>query len=212
MAAARPRRRLAHLGTLGLGFLLVLAPWTVRNIRVHGYLVPVATAGSQISPLPQDEVAREGLVLSMLRYAWTDPGALGFQVARNFVQFWELTPTRISTDDPIKREEYHRLDPRLSVEPLFSRALRDLVSALSFGLELTLALAGLALGTRGRWRRASLPVALMLAYAVGYSLFVAKLRYRIPVLPLVFLFTGAGVAVVLSFARRTAGRAETANP
>ena len=157
-------------------------------------------------------MAREGLVLSMVRYAWTDPVALASLVGRQFVPFWELAPTRIITDDPIKREEYHWLDRRLSVEPLFSQALRDLVSALSFGLELGLALVGLAVGTRGHWRRASLPVALTLAYAVGYSLFVAKLRYRIPVLPLVFLFTGAGAAAVLSLPRRFAGRAETAHP
>lgn len=213
MAELRPRRRVAHVLALGLAFLLVLAPWTLRNARVHGRLVPVATAGTDnMTPIPRGEVAREGLIVSMGRYAWTQPGALGSKIARQFLEFWEVAPTRISTDDPVKREEFHRLDRRLAVEPLFSRELRDGVSALSFGLELILALVGLTLGTRGRWRRASLPVAMTLAYAVGYSMFVAKLRYRIPILPLVFLFTGTGAAVVHSFVMRSTGRVESAHP
>jgi hypothetical protein len=212
MASGGWRRRLAHVAVLGLAFLLVLAPWTIRNARVHGQFVPVATAGTDVAPVAGEKVAREGLVLSMARYAWSEPAALSSKIARQFVQFWELIPTRMMTDDPARREEFNRLDRRLSVEPLFSQALRDWVSALSFGLELALALVGLVLATPGRWRRASLPVALTLGYAVGYSMFVAKLRYRIPVLPLLFLFTGAGAAVVLSLARRTAGRAETTDP
>jgi hypothetical protein len=42
----------------------------------------------------------------------------------------------------------------------------------------------------------------VLAWAIGYALFVAKLRYRIPVLPLLFLFTGAGAAAAFSLIRR----------
>ena len=143
----------------------------------------------------------------MARWAWTNPGALFSRVTRQFVQFWELAPTRMATDNPARREELHRLDPRLPVEPVFPRRLRDWVSTLSFGLELSLALVGVVAVARTRWRHAVLPLALVLGYAAGYAVFAAKLRYRIPVLPLVFLFTGAGAAALYSFARR--GRGET---
>jgi 4-amino-4-deoxy-L-arabinose transferase-like glycosyltransferase len=203
---ARPTRRMAHLGALGLAFLLVLAPWTVRNFLVHGSLVPVATAGTEAAPVSGDEITRQGLLMSMARGAWSDPGAFVWHVTREFVMFWELAPTRMVTDDPVKREELRRSDPRLPVQPLFPRTLRDQVSAASFGLELALAMLGLVAVARTRWRQALLPVLLILAYAVGYALFVAKLRYRIPVLPLLFLFTGAGAVAVYSSARRARDR------
>jgi hypothetical protein len=205
---ARPARRVVHLGVLGAAFLVVVTPWAVRNQRVHGSLFPAATPGIHMAPVGGEEIARRGLLVSMARWAWTDPGALLSRVTRQFVQFWELAPTRMMTDDPVRREELHRQDPRLPVEPLFSRRLRDQVSATSFGLELALALLGLVIAVRARWRQTLLPLALILAYASGYALFVAKLRYRIPVLPLVFLFTGVGAATLYSFARRTVGRAE----
>src|SRR5262249_49066920 len=99
---ARPGRRVVHVGALALGFILVLTPWTLRNIRAHRGMVPVATAGTQIAPVPQEDVARNGLVMSMLQRAWADPGTLASRTARQFLQFWELTPTRLVTDDPVK--------------------------------------------------------------------------------------------------------------
>ncbi len=210
MLAAHPARRVAHLAALGLTFLLVLTPWSVRNIRVHGHLVPVAVAGTHVAPVGGDEIARRGLVISMVRWAWTEPGALVSRMSREFVRFWELAPTRLATDEPAKREELHQRDPRLSVYPLFPRGLRDRVSAASFGLELALALVGLVAAIRARPWPTLLPLALILTYAVGYAFFVAKLRYRIPVLPLVFLFTGVGASTVLTLVGGT-GRREKAD-
>jgi hypothetical protein len=140
----------------------------------------------------------------MARWAWHDPSAMVSRVTRQFLQFWELAPTRLTTDDPAKREALHQRDPRLQVQPLFSRGLRDLVSAGSFLIELVLALVGLAAVVRTRWRPALLLVLVILSWAVGYALFVAKLRYRIPVLPLLFVFTGAGAVTALAFLQRIA--------
>lgn len=212
MVPARLARRMAHPGAITLAFLLVLTPWTVRNLRVHGSLVPIAPAGTGAAPVDRDEVDRGGLLTSMARWAWTDPGALVSRVSRQFVLFWELAPTRLATDDPVMREQFRRRDPRLPAQQLFSPSLRDRVSAVSFGLELALALVGLFAVARTRWRQALLPFALILAYAVGYALFVAKLRYRIPVLPLVFLFTGAGVAAMYSLARQAGRREDMSKP
>jgi 4-amino-4-deoxy-L-arabinose transferase-like glycosyltransferase len=198
---ARGTRRLAHASALGLAFLLALAPWTVRNLRVHGQLVPVAMAGTQTAPVGPEEVAREGLVRSLAAWAWDNPGAFIARGGRQFLQFWELSPASMSSDDAAVRLALHRRDPRLPVEPVFSRRLRDLVSAGSFGTELLLALVGLVLVGRMRWRRAMLPLAVILAFALAHTLFVGTLRYRIPVLPLVFLFAGVGAEGVLSLLR-----------
>ena len=204
--AARPARKAAHLGALCVTLVLVLAPWTVRNYRLHGRLVPPATAGIHTAPVRGEEVAEGGLVVSMSRWAWRHPAALISRVTRQFAQFWELMPTRMTTDDPVKRERLHERDPRLSVQPLFSRRLRDLVSAGTFFLELILALVGVVVVGRTRRSYTLLLLGVIVAFAVGYAIFVAKLRYRIPVLPLVFLFSGAGAATAYQFIRRVADR------
>jgi 4-amino-4-deoxy-L-arabinose transferase-like glycosyltransferase len=200
---ARGARRVTHAGALGIAFLLALVPWTARNLRVHGELLPVATAGTQTAPVGQEEVAREGLARSLARWVWDNPGAFIVRGGRQFLQFWELSPTTMSSDDPAVRLALHRRDPRMPAEPVFSRRLRDLVSAVSFGVELLLALVGLVLVGRTRWRGAMLPLAVILAFALAHALFVATLRYRITVLPLVFLFSGIGAERVLS---RVGGR------
>ncbi len=194
----RGGRWLVHVGALGIALLLALAPWTLRNLRVHGQLVPVATAGTHTAPVGQEEIVREGLVRSLAGWAWDNPGAFFARGGRQFLQFWELSPGTMSSDDPAVRLALHRRDPRLPVEPVFSRRLRDLVSAVSFGAELVLALVGLVLVGRTRWRLAILPLAVILAFALAHALFVATLRYRITVLPLVFLFAGVGVESVRS--------------
>lgn len=206
---ARPGRRIAHLGALALGFILVLTPWTLRNIRAHRGMVPVATAGTQIAPVRQEDVARNGLVMSMIRRAWSDPVALGTRTARQFIQFWELTPTRLVTDDPVKRGQLHERDPRLTVQPLFSSTLRDAVSAVTFGIELVLAMVGLIVAVRYWPRPTVLMIAAIVAYATGFALFVSKLRYRITVLPLVFTFSAIGLVSIYSRFRGPMNRAES---
>jgi hypothetical protein len=209
---ARPARRMAHLGALALVFALVLAPWVTRNLVVHRRVLPVSVQVRQTSPVSRAEVAREGLAPAIARWAWNDPEALVSRVTRQFVQFWELAPTRMVTDNHARRVELNRKDPRLEVRPLFSRDLRNLVSTASFSLELLLAFVGVIVAARARGRQTILFAGVILAYALGYALFVTKLRYRIPVLPLLFLFTGAGAAAAYSTVRRLVTARVPASP
>ena len=202
-------RRVTHLGLFAFAFALVLAPWAARNLAVRGQLTAVPAQGTDIAPVGPAEVSRDGLIVSVARWGWKNPEALLTRVMGQFLDFWELAPTRMATDNPMRREEFHRQDPRLEVQPLFSRRLRDLVSAGSFSLELCLALLGIIVAARTRRHEAVFLVALILAFAAGYALFVAKLRYRIPILPLLFLFTGAGTAAVYSFLERASRRSSS---
>jgi len=195
LAAPKRGRRLQHAGALCLACALVLAPWAVRNLAVRGQALP-AMAGTHTAPLDRQEVAREGVLRPLARWIAAEPAGALARSGRQFLQFWEFAPTRLATDDPVRRELLHQRDRRLAVQPLFSRGLRDTASMIATGLELALAVVGLAAVGRDRWRRALLPVLVTLSFAAGYSLFVAKLRYRIPVMPLVFVFTGAGIAAV----------------
>ena len=204
---ARPGRRAMHAGLVVLTCLLVLAPWTWRNYRIHGRFVPVSLAGAQRALVSADDVADRGLVGALATRARTEPLAVVSHMAREFVHFWDLAPSRLKTDDPARRAAFHRRDPRLTAGPGFPRTLRDAVSAVSFAVELLLALAGMVLLWRGRRREAVLLASVVLVYAVGNSLFYGKLRYRITILPLVFLMAGAAASALHAaiLRRRAAG-------
>jgi hypothetical protein len=199
-------RRLIHAAALILVCVLSLLPWTYRNYRVHGRLMPVATAGTAAAPVSPSEVAADGLTAAIARRAWTEPVAFLARAGREFAHFWELYPTRLVSDDPERRSTMRAKEPRLSTAPMFGKGLRDTVSAITFTGELILAGLGVALTWRARRREALLLLTLILGFAVGYTIFVAKLRYRIPVLPLLFVFTGVGADAVRTFARGASGR------
>jgi hypothetical protein len=202
---ARTRRRLAHAGAVTLACLLALAPWTLRGLAVRGRLAPLATAGTQAAPVSPAEVDRRGLAGSLAAKAWDEPVALLSWTATEFLHFWELYPQRIATDNPVLRATLHAHDERLPLAPLAAPRVRDTVSMLSFGLELPLALVGAVHAFRRRPAAAWLLAGVILAYAFGYALFVAKLRYRIPVLPHLFVFTAVGAcaaATALTARRR----------
>jgi hypothetical protein len=164
-------------------------------------LIPVALAGTRGASVSPGEIEQRGVAGALADKARTEPLALASHLAREFGHFWELVPSRLVTDNPARREELHQRDPRLPTQPAFSRSLRDAASAVSFGIELLLALGGLALLWRDRRREAVLLAAVVLAYALAQSLFIGKLRYRITVLPLVFLFAGAAASALYSAIR-----------
>lgn len=197
------RRRLLHAVTIGALSGLVLMPWTYRNYEVHGRLVPVSLSGASNAPVRWRSEARgSGLATSMLHRIYDDPAAFVQRTRQQFGYFWELSPSRLLTDDPQWRAGAHEIDGRVPADPSFSPSLRDRVSALSSGSELGFALLGVLVAARRRVREAGLLLALVLAYALGFSLFFAKLRYRVVVLPEVFMFTGVGLATVWQTAAR----------
>lgn len=195
-AATGGRRRIVNAAVLVIACLATLAPWTYRNYRVHGEVFPIATRGIEAVPVAGETVRARGVIGTLAQRAWDDPGSFARRVAREFGHFWELVPRRLMTDDARGRAELHARDARLPVEQRFPLRLRDVVSAVSFGAELTLAIVGLAAVRATGRREAGLLAGLTLAYALACALVIGRLRYRIVVLPLVFLFAGNGAAVL----------------
>jgi hypothetical protein len=193
IAASARRARVVHVLAVGGCCLAALAPWTVRNYRVHGGLVPISATGTQGAPVAPDEVARRGLAASIALHMWEDPAGAARRMGRELAHFWALYPTRLSTDNAEQRQALHEADTRLPTEASFPLGLRDLASALTFGAELTLALGGMVLAWRRQPALVVLLVAVSVTYGLGYAVFIAKLRYRIVVLPCVFLLAGVGV-------------------
>jgi hypothetical protein len=205
--AAPPARLAVHAATLVVCCLLAVAPWALRNTRLHGTVVPPSTPGLQNAPVSKMTIADDGLAGSLLHQSQERPLALVQRVLRELPHFWELYPTRLATDSPTERENLRRGDPRLTVTPVVPSGPRDWMRALAFGAEVVLAAPGLVVGWRRHRAVTVLMLGVMLAYSIGYSLFAAKLRYRITVLPCLLVFAGAGAATIAdALARTRAGR------
>jgi hypothetical protein len=203
LRGASLRRRLLHAVTIGAMCALVLMPWTYRNYQVHGRLVAVSLSGSSNAPLRwRPEAKQSGLATSIVHRIYDDPTAFAQRTLQQFGYFWELSPSRLLTDDPKWRAGSHEADDRLPTDATFSPSLRDHVSAVSFAFELAFALLGVLVAWRRGVRETWGLLVLVSAYALGFSLFFAKLRYRITVLPEVFMFTGVGLAMAWEAAAR----------
>jgi hypothetical protein len=190
-------RRVRHALVVAVACALAVAPWVAANLAREGHVVPTSMAGLQAAPVKRGERHRDGIATSLGRAVWHEPVRILARMRHEIVHFWELYPTRLQTDDPSQRASLHGRDDRLPEEQSFSPGLRDVVSAVSFGTELAFALAGIAVAWRSRRAAVVLIVAIALFYGLGYSLFVAKLRYRIVVLPGLFLLAGVAASALL---------------
>lgn len=207
-------RRAAHVAVLIGTWALVLVPWGHRNHQVHGRVVPNTLVALRGVPVIGAEVGRSGVGGAVATAIQRDPAAFTRRTIREFGYFWEFYPTRLVTDDSTRRAGFSRQDPRLASAPLFRRSARDVVSALSVGIEFALAVIGLIVGWRTRRRETVWLLAIVLSFAAGYATFYGKMRYRIPLLPIVLGFAGLGGATLAGRLRRfqppgtsTAGRA-----
>ncbi|MEO6025411.1 MAG: glycosyltransferase family 39 protein, partial [Candidatus Binatia bacterium] len=211
-AAGAPRvRRARHAALLLATCTLTIAPWVLTNLARDGRVVPAGMAGLQAAPVARGEINRTGLAASLGGAIWRRPLVMARRTIGELGHFWELYPTRLQTDEPGQRASMHAHDTRLPADPSFAPSLRNTVSAVTFGSELALALVGLAIGWQRRRAMVVLLVGVALVYGFGYALFIAKLRYRIVVLPGVFLLAGVGATAALAMARgRHRGGAETA--
>ena len=183
VSPARAARRASHAAAVVLTWLVVLAPWTYRNYQLRGRIVPVSITGTQAAGISSEVEEQHGVAAALAAKALSDPGRLVGRMGREFAHFWELFPQRLLTDDPEAREALHRANPRLPATPLTPPALRDVVGGTASGMEFLLAILGLVVLWRRRRRDAVLLAGMILVYALGHSLFVGKMRYRITVLP-----------------------------
>jgi len=184
------RRRVALLAAFALGALLVVAPWTVRNVREHHRLILVASEGGVTFWVGNNPLARgEGDLaanpeLKRARQAIRQrfPGlteeqlepiyyreALGFIASHPVDWAWLLV-----------RKAFYLVAPVGPSYTLHSR-LYFWTSVLSYGL--LLPLAGVGLLTLGRLRTPPRTLGLLVLASVLVALiFFPQERFRIPVI------------------------------
>jgi 4-amino-4-deoxy-L-arabinose transferase-like glycosyltransferase len=191
------RSRLLLIGLFLLGTALPLTPWTVRNFyaydrlviiepRMVDHLPPVRDAQRESARQTGDDTVNANV---------KKPRGFVRSFAREFRYFWELTPHRIAMNWPTVRESMHKRDARVVRETVFGTSWTALVSVLSAGPLFLFAL----IGTGAMWftaerRRAlSLLCSTIMSFAIGYSFFFGKMRYRIPIEPYLVILGAYGL-------------------
>jgi 4-amino-4-deoxy-L-arabinose transferase-like glycosyltransferase len=193
----QPTRRLVLATLFLLGVALPLTPWTIRNFHAYGQIVIVEPRLTQllpqIGPAQQERVDNEQK--RKIQAIWRYPHAYVAHFIREFSHFWELYPTRVLTSYQPYREELHKHDTRMVQQTIFGTTWTSLVSIFSVGPAFLFALIGIwAMGLQKHQRRArSLLCMTILSFAIGYSFFWAKTRYRLPVEPYIILLSAYGL-------------------
>lgn len=188
-----PASLAANLAILILGFVLVIAPWTVRNHRVVGHFVPV----------------RVGMGASLLEALgpWADGGP-----GMERIKYPDLPPTAGEYERDRRYRaaavEWIRRNPARAVELAFIKLGRtwspwlhapgyrggpyQVIAVVSVVPVYLLALVGLWVMRRqpARWLWLLAPAAY---YSAVHMVFVGSVRYRLPAMPLLFLCAGAGL-------------------
>jgi hypothetical protein len=176
----------------------------VRNYQVHGRLVAVDSRMEEHLPrMPGSSIRNssqsksEGKIEAILQ----NPTPFIVRAATQFVYFWRLYPERLGMNSPRVRERYHRRDSRVIKSSVFSAG--NLSKIINVASTIPLFLFAL-IGTVAMWchkecrRNLSFLWTMILSFAIGYSFFWAKMRFRVPVEPYLVILAAYGVTLTWS--------------
>jgi 4-amino-4-deoxy-L-arabinose transferase-like glycosyltransferase len=191
--------RLVLVSLLFLGSALTIAPWIIRDFYAYGRLVVVEPR--VVEHLPRIRRSEDNVQDSKTRTILKHPRVFVDHLLNEFVHFWKLYPDRIAMDSPGFREKQHEVDGRVVKNTIFSTSnLINAVSILSTGPLFFFAIIGTAAMWFRRDRRRNLLLlwAAILSFAVGYSAFYTKTRYRIPIEPYITILSAYGLKTAWS--------------
>ena len=191
--------RLRLLLLLFLGVALVVLPWAIRDFYVYGRVVIIEPR--VIQHLPTMRSAQGDLQSGKVEAILNHPDEFAARFAGHFLHFWQLYPDRMAMDKPQYREQWHKMDQRVvKVSILAANDLINAVGILSTGPLFLFAIIGtLAMFVEQKRRRyVSLLWGLILSFAVIYSMFVTRTRYRIPIEPYITILSAYGLKMAWS--------------
>lgn len=211
-ASAR-RKSLSVAAALATATLLTVAPWTLRNAIVYRAFIPVSTMGglnlwqgntslthTQIyellatkgGPVEQDRFCRE---MAWREIAARQPGWLLAKLRSEMPEFWK--PSAEVLDHLGGREACGKLPARRLI-PL------EIAFVAPYLVVLGLCLVGVV---RLRWNaETALLLALLAAYNGAHVAAYSTTRFRLPVLPVVFVLAAAALVSGTSRLPLTRGR------
>jgi hypothetical protein len=121
--------------------------------------------------------ASVSFVRKVFRILTDNPRDFLTHYAFEFIHFWQLYPDRVATKND------------------FTNWKTKLLSILTFGPVLVLGVLGFLLSF-SNWRKASLMFFAIISFALGYSFFQTRIRYRIPIEPYMIIFAAYGFLIL----------------
>jgi 4-amino-4-deoxy-L-arabinose transferase-like glycosyltransferase len=192
------RNRRFLLATLFLlGVVLPLTPWTLRNFTVYDQFVLVQPRLVERLPSIRHALKQgEGRASEdRMRAILTNTASYARRFAREFGYFWELVPHRVRMNQSVLREKKHAQDARILRDTVFGLSWTSLVSVVSTGPAFLFALIGVGALWLAKDCRQNLSLLCLtiLSFAIGYSFFWGKMRYRIPIEPYILILGAYGL-------------------
>lgn len=209
------KKRILRLVLFIFGLLLTLTPWTIRNYHVYHRLVLVQNLPHTVLPDLENQDAnkheinsgfqktvdylrnnptgsqKDALSKTIMHYLHDPVGTLKY-VTKEMIHFWSPYPDRLDSGDPNYRSAIHSQDQRMFTNGELFWKLVPYFSTIIMVPTMLLALFGLLL--LYPWNQKMIFLLLSIAsMALGYSLIYAEVRYRIPVEPLIIMFTAIGL-------------------
>jgi 4-amino-4-deoxy-L-arabinose transferase-like glycosyltransferase len=187
--------RVLLVALLLLGSALTVVPWIIRDFYVYDRLVVVEPRVVEHLPHMADKTQNnvpEKKIEAILKH----PRVFAERYAREFKRFWLPYPERLVMDWPTVREKAHESDGRIVKDTVFTKnILINAVGIFSTGPLFLFAIIGTAAMWFQREQRRDLALlwAIILSFAAVYSIFYAKMRYRIPVEPYIIILSAYGI-------------------
>jgi 4-amino-4-deoxy-L-arabinose transferase-like glycosyltransferase len=186
--------RLLLVSMLLLGATVSVAPWAVRDFYVYHRFVIVEPRAVQHLPLMP--AAEGNLNDRNIQNLLKQPGAFANHFQHEFVNFWKVELHRITMDWPSYREALYQRDSRIVRKTIFtSTGLINTVNILTTAPLFLFAIIGttVMLFEHERRRHLALLWTTILSFAVVYSIFYAKTRYRVPIEPYIVILSAYGM-------------------
>jgi 4-amino-4-deoxy-L-arabinose transferase-like glycosyltransferase len=187
-------KRLLLVSVLFLGSALTVVPWIIRDFYVYDRLVIVEPR--VFEQLPQIDNTQNNAPEKKIEAVVKHPHVFVERYASEFKRFWLPYPERLVMDWPTVREKAHERDRRILKDTIFTRnILINAVGILSTGPLFLFAIIGAAAMCFQREQRRDLALlwAIILSFAAVYSIFYAKMRYRIPIEPYIIILSAYGI-------------------
>jgi 4-amino-4-deoxy-L-arabinose transferase-like glycosyltransferase len=186
--------RLLLISVLFLGSALTVVPWIIRDFYVYDRLVVVEPRVFQ--QLPQMDKTQKNVPEKKIEAILEHPRVFAERYASEFKRFWLPYPERLVMDWPTVREKAHERDGRILKDTIFTKnILINAAGILTTGPLFFFAIIGTAAMWFQREQRCHLSLlwAIILSFAAVYSIFYAKMRYRIPVEPYIIILSAYGI-------------------
>lgn len=179
-------------------FILALSPWIIRNYVVLKKFVPGTTMGGQVfwegnNPYSSGGPCRyfppgiwqvpekdrdAAFYKETARVIRKNPARFLWLLGNKFIRFWNIVPNAADFSSPLYR----------------------VVSVLSFGVLIPFFILGIFLNLENR--KALFLVVLIAFFTIFHMVFLASIRYRVPIEPYVILFAASGWFWILDNMRR----------